>query len=84
MIKALKFIIAEHHDLYALAGKEYLSGIIFSYGHNLCLGGRMVEGRTALLEALYKNPFDLKILLTLVACLAGSKMYSILYDLFSE
>jgi hypothetical protein len=81
MVSALKSIIAEHYDLYARYGEKNLSGIIFSYGHNLCLGGQMKEGRAELVKAIRANPRNLKAALALVTACSGARLYRLLYRL---
>jgi len=79
LIEALRFISEEHYDLYRRAGKDYLSGLYFSYGHNLCLGGYLSAGRKQILKALLISPAKVKSFPALLASLGGSGLYHRLY-----
>jgi hypothetical protein len=81
LTEALGYILGKHYDLYARAGRKYLSGIIFSYGHNLCLGGNMRAGRAELIKALKLSSSSMRNWLALGCSLFGNSVYRRLYEL---
>ena len=84
LLTALSYIYEKHNHLYVQAGKRFQAGMVFSYGHNLCLAGRMAEGKAQLKRALKLDPQSIRCWLALAGSLWGYSGYKWIYGRFKK
>src|SRR5262245_10943766 len=75
IIEARKLLLRKHADEFDGIGRGIATYFLWQIGSLLLLQGSVKEGRSYLLQAAKKQPWNLRYLLSLVVSLAGSAVY---------
>lgn len=79
IVKSYQLIYNKHRALLSKVNPRNASFFLTSYGHNLCLGGYLKDGRAILKYSLSLNPFNLKTLACYTVSLLSIKIYQKIY-----
>lgn len=75
LIKARKLLLERYFEK-AKKNKKFLAKQYFSIGANLCLIGKVKEGRKHLIKSVKLNPLNIKFFVTIVISLFGSFIFN--------